>query len=80
MLFELQHIQQVISKFLFLQFLIQFNNIISPNIKAGVLLNENHFSEVKSLIPLQSQRYNLFEERQLGDKKEPNWSYLALFH
>ena len=80
MLFELQHIQQVISKFLFLQFLIQFNNIISPHIKAGVLLNENHFSEVKSLIPLQSQRYNLFEERQLGDKKEPNWSYLALFH
>jgi hypothetical protein len=69
MLFELQHIQQVILKFLFLQFLIQFNNIIASNIKAGVLLNENHFSEVKSLIPLQSQRYNLFEERQLGDKK-----------
>ena len=59
MLFELQHIQQVILKFLFLQFLIQFNNIIASNIKAGVLLNENHFSEVKSLIPLQSQRYSI---------------------
>ncbi len=51
---DLQHTQLVICYFLKSLFLIISRKIFINQIKAGVLQNENHLSEIKSIITLQN--------------------------